>query len=248
MDQTPLQIALPKQWSDVTVEQFIEIAKIDKSLGPWHYNSEVLYILTGEDIDDIDIDECTAIVATFKWAISQPANKYKYDLLGMQLKPLSKLSLFEYIDLDYFFTENYVYNIDKICAILYRQSKVNEWGEVILEPYDYDINTRAELFLNLPITDVYGLINEFLKFRENFLKVYSNLFSEGEEELTDEQKAELTPEEIAEEEDEKKNSKWSWERMIYGLTNSDITKSEAVGALPLTYVFNMLGMKKELDI
>ena len=58
MDQTPLQISLPKQWSDVTVEQFIEIAKIDKSLGPWHYNSEVLYILTGEDIDDIDIDEC----------------------------------------------------------------------------------------------------------------------------------------------------------------------------------------------
>ena len=36
--------------------------------------------------------------------------------------------------------------------------------------------------------------------------------------------------------------------MIYGLTNSDITKSEAVGSLPLTYVFNMLGMKKELDI
>jgi hypothetical protein len=248
MDQTPLQISLPKQWSDVTVEQFIEIAKIDKSLGPWHYNSEVLYILTGEDIDDIDIDECTQIVSKFKWALSQPSTKYKHELLEMQIKPLTKLCLYEYIDLDYFFTENYVYNIDKICAILFRKSKVNEWGEVILEPYEYDLNTRADLFLDLPITDVYGLINEFLKFRDNFLKVYSNLFGEGETELTAEQKAELTPDELKEEEDNKKNSKWSWERMIYGLTNSDITKSEAVGALPLTYVFNMLGMKKELDI
>ena len=36
--------------------------------------------------------------------------------------------------------------------------------------------------------------------------------------------------------------------MLYGLTNGDITKTEAVGALPLTYVFNVLGMKKELNI
>jgi hypothetical protein len=248
LDQTPLQIALPKQWSDVTVEQFIEVAKIDKTLGAWYYNSEVLYIFTGQDIDDMDIDECTKIVSKFKWALSQPSTKYKHELLGMEVKPLAKLCLFEYIDLDYYFTENYVYNIDKICAILFRKSKLNEWDEVILEPYEYDINTRAELFLDLPITDVYGLINEFLKFRDNFLKVYANLFGEQDDELTDEEKAKLTPEEKAEEEDEKKNSKWSWERMIYGLTNNDITKSEAVGALPLTYVFNMLGMKKELDI
>ena len=66
LDQTPLQIALPRQWSDVTVEQFIEVAKIDKTLGAWYYNSEVLYIFTGQDIDEMDIDECTKIVSKFK--------------------------------------------------------------------------------------------------------------------------------------------------------------------------------------
>ena len=78
--------------------------------------------------------------------------------------------------------------------------------------------------------------------------MYKNLFGEAEEELTADDKATMEPEEIKEVEKEVKNNKWSWERMIYGLTDGDITKSEAVGALPLTYVFNMLGMKKELDI
>lgn len=244
-------LSLPKRWSDIPVHKFIEIYEIDKELGPSHYNSEILSIITDEPletIEELEIDILNAYIDQCKWALSEPSKQHKHKLLGMQLKPLDKLTLFEYIDLDHFFTNNYVTNIDKICAILYRQSKINRWGEEILEPYEYDINTRADKFLDLPITDVYGLINMFLKFRQNFLDVYANLFNEVDNELTDEQKAELTPEEIAEEDQEKKESKWSWERMLYGLTNGDITKSEAVGSLPLTYVFNVLGMKKELDI
>ena len=201
-----------------------------------------------DEIDELDLDDMVKMVDDMKWSNTQPSKQYKHELLGMKIKPLSKLCLFEYIDLDYYFNDNYHTNLDKICAILYRQSKVNEWGEVVLETYDYDINVRAEKFLDLPITDVYGIVAEFLKFRENFLDVYKNLFGEAEEELTADDKAAMEPEEIKEVEAEVKNNKWSWERMIYGLTNGDITKSEAVGALPLTYVFNMLGMKKELDI
>lgn len=243
-------LLLPKKWSEISVEKFIEISEIDKELGPWHYNSEILSIITDENIDDIedlDIEVLNAYIDQCKWAMSQPSKQYKHNLLGMQLKPLAKLSLFEYIDLDYFFNNNYLKNIDKICAILYRQAKTNRWGEEILEPYDYDLNNRADKFLDLPITDVYGIINEFLKFRENFLDVYANLFGEVDE-ITEEDRATLDVEEIKDLEQEKKESKWSWERMLYGLTNGDITKTEAVGALPLTYVFNVLGMKKELNI
>jgi len=244
-------MCLPKQWSDITLEQFIEISQIDKDQGANGYNSDMLAILTEmsyDDIDELDLDEMIKMVAQFKWATSQPSKQYKHELLGMQIKPLAKLCLFEYIDLDYYFNDNYHTNLDKICAILYRQSNVNEWGEVVLEPYDYDISVRAEKFLDLPITEVYGIVAEFLKFKENFLDVYSNLFNEAEDELTEDDKAAMEPDEIKEVEKEVKTNKWSWERMIYGLTNGDITKTEAVGALPLTYVFNMLGMKKELDI
>jgi hypothetical protein len=242
---------LPKQWSDITLDQFIEINQIDKEQGANGYNSDLLAIVTDmtyDEIDELDIDELIKLVAQFKWSNAQPSKQYKHELLGMKVKPLSKLCLFEYIDLDYYFNDNYHTNLDKICAILYRQTKVNEWGEVVIETYDYDINTRADKFLDIPITDVYGIVSEFLKFRENFLDVYKNLFGEAEEELTADDKATMEPEEIKEVEKEVKNNKWSWERMIYGLTDGDITKSEAVGALPLTYVFNMLGMKKELDI
>jgi hypothetical protein len=242
---------LPKKWSNISLEQFIEISEIDKEQGANGYNSDLLAIVTDmsyDEIDELDLDDMVKMVADMKWSNTQPSKQYKHELLGMKIKPLSKLCLFEYIDLDYYFNDNYHTNLDKICAILYRQTKVNEWGEVVLETYDYDIHIRAEKFLDLPITDVYGIVAEFLKFRENFLDVYKNLFGEAEEELTADDKAAMEPEEIKEVEAEVKNNKWSWERMIYGLTDGDITKSEAVGALPLTYVFNMLGMKKELDI
>jgi hypothetical protein len=242
---------LPKQWSDITLEQFIEISEIDKDQGANGYNSELMAIVTDmsyDEIDELDIDDMVQMVEEFKWALSQPSKQYKHELLGMKIKPLAKLCLFEYIDLDYYFNDNYHTNLDKICAILYRQTKVNEWGEVVLETYDYDIHVRAEKFLDLPITDMYGIVSEFLKFRENFLDVYKNLFGEAEDPLTADDKAAMEPDEIKEVEAEVKNNKWSWERMIYGLTDGDITKSEAVGALPLTYVFNILGMKKELDI
>ena len=242
---------LPKKWSNISLEQFIEISEIDKEQGANGYNSDLLAIVTDmsyDEVDELDIDEMVQMVADMKWANTQPSKQYKHELLGMKIKPLSKLCLFEYIDLDYYFNDNYHTNLDKICAILYRQSNVNEWGEVVLEPYEYDINVRAEKFLDLPITEVYGIVSEFLKFKENFLDVYSNLFNEAEDELTEDDKAAMEPDEIKEVEAEVKTNKWSWERMIYGLTNGDITKTEAVGALPLTYVFNILGMKKELDI
>jgi len=242
---------LPKKWSNISLEQFIEISQIDKEQGANAYNSELISIVTDmtyDEVDELDLDDMVQMVNDMKWSNTQPSKQYKHELLGMQIKPLAKLCLFEYIDLDYYFNDNYHTNLDKICAILYRQSKVNEWGEVVLEPYDYDISVRAEKFLDLPITDVYGIVSEFLKFKDNFLDVYSNLFNEAEEELTEDDMAAMEPEEIKEVEKEVKENKWSWERMIYGLTNGDITKTEAVGALPLTYVFNILGMKKELDI
>jgi hypothetical protein len=96
---------------------------------------------------------------------------------------------------------------------------------------------------------VYGVIKEFLKFRDNFLKNYVNLFrGDLYEELTDEEKAVLDPEEIKEIEKEQRQAKWSWEQTIYGLTNGDNTKSDKVGNLPLIYEFNIISMKKELDL
>jgi hypothetical protein len=243
---------VPKQWSDITVEQFIEFNGIAKDQGAYYYNSEALSILSNEPIEvieDLDVDELTELIQENSWCASEPSKKYKHELLGMKFKPFNKLTLYEYIDLDYYFINNYIDNLANICAICYRQTRVNEWGEQIMEPYDFDCTIRAEKFLDLPITDVYGILQDFIKYRDNFLKNYENLFSgELDEELSNEERQEMDPDEIKEIEKEQSLAKWSWEQTIYNLTKGDITKSDKVGALPLVYVFNILSMKKELDI
>lgn len=245
-------IQLPKQWSQVSLEQYIEFNKIDKTQGAYYYNSEALSILADkpiEVIEDLDVDEMKELIQQNKWCQSEPSKMYKHEVLGMKFKPFNKLTLYEFIDLDYYFVNDYIGNMANICAICYRQSRVNEWGEEVLEPYEFDCTIRAEKFLDLPVTDVYGILQEFIKYRDTFLKNYENLFSgELDEDLTDEERREMDPEEIKEIEKEKRQAKWSWEQTIYGLTKGDITKSEKVGALPLIYVFNILAMKKELDL
>jgi hypothetical protein len=245
-------IHLPKQWSQVTLEQYIEFSKIAKDQGAYYYNSEALSILSNEPvevIEDMDVDEMKELIKENKWCSSEPSKRYKHEVLGMKFKPFSKLTLYEYIDLDYYFINDYIGNFANICAICYRQSRVNEWGDEILEPYEFDCTIRAEKFLELPVTDVYGILHEFIKYRDTFLKNYENLFSgEVDEELQDEERKEMDAEEIKEIEKEQALVKWSWEQTIYGLTQGDITKSEKVGALPLIYVFNILSMKKELDL
>jgi hypothetical protein len=245
-------IQLPKQWSQVTLEQYIEFNKIAKDQGAYYYNSEALSILSNEPmevIEDLDVDELTQLIKDNKWCASEPSKRYKHEMLGMKFKPFSKLTLYEYIDLDYYFVNDYIGNLANICAICYRQTRVNEWGEEILEPYDFDCTLRAEKFYDLPVTDVYGVLHEFIKYRDTFLKNYENLFSgELDEELSNEERNNMDAEEVKEIEKEQAQAKWSWEQTIYGLTKGDITKSDKVGALPLIYVFNILAMKKELDL
>lgn len=245
-------LQLPHQWSDITLEQYIEFNQIAKDQGVYHYNSEALSILSDqpmEVIEELDVDDMTRLIKDNKWCASEPSKRYKHEVLGLKFKPFNKLTLYEYIDLDYYFTNDYVTNIDKICAICYRNSKVNEWGDEVWEPYEFDCTLRAERFLDLPITDVYGILHEFIKYRDTFLKSYENLFSgDLDEALSDEERADMDPDEIKDIEKEQSLAKWSWEQTIYGLTKGDITKSNAVGSLPLIYVFNTLSMKKELDL
>ena len=46
----------------------------------------------------------------------------------------------------------------------------------------------------------------------------------------------------------KSELKWGWERLVYSLCNEDLTKFNEVINLPLIMTFNMLAMKKVLNI
>jgi hypothetical protein len=214
------------------------------------YEIECLSILTDIDVDefdDMEIDELSKIVKQVTFIKKQPSNIFKNEINNLTYIGLNDLKLGEFIDLEYYFANDYVKHLTYISSVLYRKTKLSEWEEVVYEDYSFNIEKRKEQFNDLPITSIYGIIAEYIKFRENFLKVYENLFNPifDEDELDE---AELDEEDIKEQEAEDKINRWSWEHTLYNLANEDVTKIKDVLELNLVFAFNILGMKKELEI
>jgi hypothetical protein len=214
------------------------------------YEIECLSILTDIDVDefdDMEIDELSKIVKQVTFIKKQPSNIFKNEINNLTYIGLNDLKLGEFIDLEYYFANDYVKHLTYISSVLYRKTKLSEWEELIFEDYSFNIEKRKEQFNELPITSIYGIIAEYIKFRENFLKVYENLFNPifDEDELDE---AELDEEDLKEQEAEDKINRWSWEHTLYNLANEDVTKIKDVLELNLVFAFNILGMKKELEI
>ena len=241
---------LPKSWSDITVEQFRELKSLDNEDFDSLFSRELesLSILTNTDVDeleDLDIDELTDILSEIKFIKKSPTNQFKREIHEFKYKGVDSLTLGEFIDLEHYFANDYILNLPTICAILYRKHSVNSWGVEEIEPYKFNPLDRVELFNELPVSHVYGITNDYLKFRENFLKVYENLFQPV---FDSEEIEEMDVEDIKAEEEEKKVSRWSWESIIWNLCNEDITKVDQVTDLPLILAFNFLSMKNDLQV
>lgn len=258
------QINIPKSWSDITVDQFKQLMTIN----PNDYESsssillEKLAIVTNTMADDeiwedLSTKELASILKQSTWLNQPIKDKHQETILDgkFTLKPFIQLTLGEFIDLEYFIFNNLFENINKVIAILYRQTKNDDWGNVIYEPYSFDLNKRINLFDEIPITDVFNAIQDFIKWREDFLNKYAALFQPDfdDEELDDIEEIAKTDPELAKEllEDEKREKiqkKWGWERLLLQIANNDIKQITQVTELGLIYVFNMLAMKKELGI
>jgi hypothetical protein len=245
-----LKNKLPKAWNQITIESFIELRTLSDEDGVFNYQIDVLCTLLDcypEDLDDITIEELEGLLIEVKFIKGEPHKNYKNEIGIYQLKPFNKITLGEFISLESYFSDNYIEKLPNIVAILYRRVRVNEWGDNVLESYNYHSNDRLNWFLDFPITDVYGLLPEYIKFREDIIDQYKNLMSESYEDDF-EPYENMDSEEQKELEEEKKQKKWAWEQLIWSLCNEDLTKFHAVCELPLILVFNFLGMKKELSV
>lgn len=239
---------LPSSWDDILVDQYIELRGLDNELPYFDLMLETISIVTDTDIDELEelsFNELVAIEKKLVWLTSEPSKNVSQTIDKYQYKGLDDLTLGEFIDLNHYFSENFVEELPTIAAILYRQTKLNEWNETIIEPYEYDPRNRRDLFMEVGIVQIYGIITSFLEYKSNFEETYANLFKPD---LSDEDIDDLdeeTKRDIAEEE---RLDKFSWERLIYSLTDGDITKTDKVLNLSVVYVFNVLSMKKALDI
>jgi hypothetical protein len=228
------------------VEQFLEIRRLSSEDGMFNYQIDVLSALTDSDIsefEELDIDELTVLTEQIKWINSEPSKRYKNKLDKYVLKPFTKISLGEFIDLEHYFSNNYLDHFCHILALLYRRTSKNVYGDDIIEPYNYSPSDRLDWYLDYKITDVYGLIPEYIKFRENFTNTYTNLLVDvvpDDEVLED-------ADEIKEQKREQQKQKFAWESTIMALCNDDLSKFNDILDMSAVLVFNILGMKKTLD-
>jgi hypothetical protein len=241
---------LPKSWSEIDVLQFKEIRELYTITEVFNREIEILAIVadvSSEELEDLDIEEVTAMINEIKFVNSEPSKQYKHQVNDYHFKPLDKLTIGEYIDLEFYFSKDYNQHIAHIASIMYRQKSTNEWGVTVFEPYNFSPRQRHELFDEYKINDIYGIIPEFIAFRENFMETYGNLFHD-ESDSDEEDDKPTTTQESKDLQLKKSQLKWGWERLVYSLCNEDLTKFNEVINLPLIMTFNMLAMKKELNI
>jgi hypothetical protein len=241
-------VNLPRNWNEVTVNQWLELNTIDDE----EYNSvflqtiEALSILSDtdpEELEDLDPEELIDLARKVNFIQREPSNKPKELVKGLKLNPLDRLTLGEFIDLEHYAMQ-FVQNFDILLSILYKRWKTDEWGNLIFEPYSYSIMSRKVLFQDVSINEVYGAVKNYIDYSNDFKKRYENLFNP----VIEEEETELDEDDIKAEAVEKVFSKWSWEKLLYDLSNQDLTKIDAVTDLNLIFVFNMLSMVEELQL
>jgi hypothetical protein len=248
---------LKSSWEDISVEEWVDLYKIDtdKSLSYYNYNINKLSILLDLDIeddywDDLDLDDLNDMISSCSFINIPPSSNFKKDIGDFKLINLKNITLGEWIDLDSYISKNFITNFTHILSILWRRFKEDEWGNIIYEKYNFDIEQRSLFFESVCINDVFGIIKIILEYRELIINSYKSILSTSDDsELTEEDKEGLSEEDIIEIEDEIKKDKlksdFSWMKFVYDLCNGDLTKTEDILNLKVTYVFNVQVM---LDI
>ena len=240
---------LPKSWNEITVSQWVELNSID----PEEYNSVFLHTLEAisilsdtdpEELEELSPEELIDLASQVSFIKREPSNKPNELVKGFRLKPMDALTLGEFIDLEHYVSQS-VQNFDILLSILYKRWKTDEWNNLIFEPYSYSIMSRKDTFQDVSINEVFGAVNNYINYSNDFKQRYENLFNPVIEE---DEGVELDADDLKAEAEEKVFTKWSWEKLLYDLANQDLTKIDAVTDLPLVFVFNMLSMVEELQL
>lgn len=224
----------------VLKERFDE--EIDRSLSLISIVNDVPF----EQLELMPIKEVQRLVGDINIELSR--KHYEVHSVGdFHLVPNNRITLGNFIDL-----ETYIHEPDdltKCFAILYRKQRLDDWGNVEFEPVKFDIQERANVFLDFETSDVIGRLNTYNEFRNQIVESYKAIFG-----LDDEKKDEpidftgLTKAEIREiEEEEKKRqeqARFSWESFVYWLSDNSLVNVEQVLNFPVVYALNMASMRK----
>ena len=241
---------LPKSWNDITVRQYQELRQLGKTPADSVTERYIETILTLTDlpldeVEEYNMRKLLSIVNQLKFVRTEPSHKYAKKIGNYSLLPFNKITWGAFIDLEFYISKDYIEYLDVIVAILLRQTKQNDWNILKYEPYEYNPKDRGGELLNAPITSIYGIVHEYLNYRNDLINnKYSELFSVGDDEDED-----LDGKDLAEynkrKNEEKVFNKWAYESITYDLADGNLTEMDNILDKSLIYVLNILSMKTE---
>jgi hypothetical protein len=238
----------PNSWYNISIAQYKElIAESPEN------ELDVLSILLDTplgELGDMNINDLQDYLSGLNFiSESLPTTSIDFEINGdvFYKKDLNSLTVGEFIDLEYLFTNDYMDNLSKIVAIVWRRELSNDrYNGQELEPYGMWLNKRGDIFEDeVGIGYVFPIITEYLKFRANIFKLYEGLFDGGGEDIDEE---DIDEEETKRPKEKDNSGKWGWDIMLLKIANNDALKIEEASNIPLIQAFNVLAMRKELKI
>lgn len=201
------------------------------------------------EIYEYEEDELLSSFESIRW-INQPINTsdsrevLKVNEYEFKLIDLSDITLGQFIDLESFISgTNYLENLGEIVSCLYLRYEDSPIDKIQFEDYGkVDIEKRSNIFLsNVYIDEVWGTIQNYLRFRSNFFDSY-DLFDSSDDDDIDVESLTEEQLEIYNEEKEKQEQdrEWMWESILAMMADDDITKYESILGMNLFFVFNQL--------
>lgn len=241
---------------DITVEQLIEL----KTLNPSDFETltgfefekiGITYDISEEEVFDMSIEDFNEKLKEVKRVNLDP-KKYNREVGEFKFKEFKRMTLGEFIDLENYCSKDYIAKAPEIIALLYRKTKIGDWGGIVYEPLaEINLDERVEVIKNLKASEVFGSVNAYLLFREDFIGKRKKLFGIEDKDEEEDDEDEEEEDEDDEGEDEERNKlleRWSWHLFLYNLCDKDLTKLEAVTELNLFVAFNFASMKQQLKI
>jgi hypothetical protein len=213
-------------WNTILVREYLEILDLEsEDLTPTEILLERASILSGENYEDINEDELNEIINTFKWLDVAPTFKKS------EIK-FNKLNFGSFIDNEFFTTEKIpIQNITKIVSVIL--------GFEDFESKCYEVE---QMFF----CEAYPILEGYLNYRIKLLQNYEDLF-EGNDEEEKEEAEEIEIEGTTTISDVVLK-RWNWERVLWELSNGDITKIDNITEMTHLTVFNWLTMIKDLKL
>jgi len=242
-------------WDNISIQQFKDIfnSKIENFNTVIEWKMEMISILYDIDFyeemtDDMDVEELNQYYVGVNYITSSQPSLNNITKLGdYYLKSFEEITFGEFIDLDYFFKESYVDNLEIILAILFKQKNIDSFGNESFEPYEYNPNDRIHLFKDLMINDVYGIIIKYINYKEKLYAIYKSVFFNDETIIEeDDDLSDLTGQErrqyLIDKKKEEQKAKYSWDIILDKLTNKDMTKEDNILNMSAIRIFNKLSM------